>query len=148
MIPSRKTPRLLNIQALKIFLFLSISMILLTACASSQPQIAPAIDQFEFGEVVNGKVLTKDIEITNAGTAPLLVDSVSTSCGCTTAALTPMQIEAGGAANLHIEFDSGAHGPEFNGALTRQIFIASNDPKNPEVVIEFTAVVLPPESAP
>jgi len=72
------------------------------------------------------------------------VEAVSTSCGCTTATLEPMTIQPGETALLRIEFDSGAHGPEANGPLTRQVFIASNDPEQTETVVEIKANVLPP----
>ena len=42
---------------------------------------------------------------------------------------------------LLIKFDSGAHGTELEGLLKREIFITSNDPASPEVIIEFTANV-------
>jgi hypothetical protein len=55
-----------------------------------------------------------------------------------------MTIPAGGSGVLHIEFDSGAHGPELTGELLRQVFIASDDPERPEVVLEIEAEILPP----
>ncbi|KAA3644108.1 MAG: DUF1573 domain-containing protein [Chloroflexi bacterium] len=121
--------------------------LLLAACAGSgAAQISLETEQFEFGDVVNGTLMTKDLTVSNVGTAPLLVEAVSTSCGCTTAALDPMTIAPGESATLHIEFDSGAHGPEYVGEFSRQIFIASNDEQTPEALIEFVANILPPES--
>lgn len=116
--------------------------LLLAGCASSKPEIVLELEQYDFGDVVNGDVEKLDINVQNAGAAPLLVDSVSTSCGCTKASLDSMSIPPGGSALLHIEFDSGAHGPELTGELIRQVFINSNDPANPEVVVELSANII------
>jgi hypothetical protein len=116
--------------------------IFLAACAGPSPQISLEVRDFTFGEVVNGTIAEKDITITNLGSDPLVVDSVSTSCGCTTAVIDQFTIEPGASSLLHIEFDSGAHGPDMTGELMRQIFIKSNDPKNPDVIVTFTVKVV------
>ncbi len=129
----------------RLFVLLVFGLFALTAC-TSKPAISAEVTTFEFGEVVNGDIVSRDIAISNTGKGTLVVETVSTSCGCTTATLEPMTLEPGQSGVLHIEFDSGAHGPELTGDLTRQIFIVSNDPEQPELLIEFTATVLPPDS--
>ena len=120
--------------------------LLLAACASDQPEINLETTHFDFGDVVNGKIISRDIVVRNKGNEPIIAQSVSTTCGCTTATLEPMTIPAGGSANLHITFDSGAHGPELTGQVTRQIFITSNDPDQPEAMLEFTANIIDRET--
>jgi hypothetical protein len=119
--------------------------LLLVACTSGQPQITLETTHFDFGDVVNGEILSRDIEVSNKGNEPVITTSVSTTCGCTTAFLEPMTIPVGGTANLIITFDSGAHGPELTGQITRQVFITSNDPEQPEVIVEFTANIVDKE---
>lgn len=119
--------------------------IILTAFAGGEPQINLETTNFDFGDVVNGDVLERDLAVNNEGNEPIIAQSVSTTCGCTTATLEPMTIPSGGSANLHITFDSGAHGPELTGQITRQIFIKSNDPDQPEAMVEFTANVVTEE---
>ena len=114
----------------------------LAACSGQSPEIVLGADAFEFGEVVNGVIAEKDLTITNNGGVPLIIEEVSTSCGCTMAEVNPSAINPGESGVLHIEFDSGAHGPELTGELMRQIFLQTNDPDNPEVVITFSAVVV------
>jgi LEA14-like dessication related protein len=116
----------------------------LTACSQKNPQISVESERIEFGDVVNGEIVSKDLRVRNKGEAPLVVEAVSTSCGCTTATLKPMTIQPGGEGLLHVEFDSGAHGPELTGEFVRQVFIASNDPQQPEVVVELIANVVAP----
>lgn len=117
-------------------------MLALAACSGQSPEIVLGADAFEFGEVVNGVIAEKDLTITNNGGAPLIIEEVSTSCGCTTAEVNPSAINPGESGVLHIEFDSGAHGPELTGELMRQIFLQTNDPNHPEVVITFSAFVV------
>jgi hypothetical protein len=97
---------------------------------------------FDFGDVVNGDIVSQDLVVRNEGNEPLVVETVSTSCGCTTATLEPMTISAGGTATLRVEFDSGAHGPDLSGQVIRQIFLSSNDPQRPEAIVEFSANIL------
>jgi len=128
-----------------LFALLAFGLFTLAACAP-KPAISAEETLFDFGEVVNGNIVSRDVAITNTGQGTLVVETISTSCGCTTATLDPMTLEPGQSGTLHIEFDSGAHGPELTGTLTRQIFIVSNDPEQPELLVEFTATVLPPDS--
>jgi hypothetical protein len=127
-------------------LFLILTGLILSACAGKQPQINVEAIETDWGHVVNGDILSRDVTVRNDGTAPLVVDSISTSCSCTSADLTPMTIEPGGTGTLHIEFDSGAHGPDLTGQLIRQVFIISNDPEQPEAEIELSVFVDPKAS--
>ncbi len=129
----------------KLFPFALIFIILIAACTPAQPEISVEESFFNFGDVVNGQVVIKDLTVWNNGSSTLVIDAVSSSCGCTSVNMDSMDISPGESANLHIEFDSGAHGPDANGEVMRQIFIASNDPQQLEVVIEFQANVLPAE---
>ena len=121
---------------------LLLSSLLLAACTPKQPQITLETENFDFGDVVNGDIVSQDLVVRNEGNEPLVVETVSTSCGCTTATLEPMNIPAGGTATLRVEFDSGAHGPDLTGQVIRQIFLSSNDPQRPEAIVEFSANIL------
>jgi len=129
---------------LKKILFLLLPALLLAGCAAGRPQIVLETEKLALGDVVNGEIIVRDVTVYNRGAADLTVAAVSTSCGCTSATLEPMTIPAGGSGVLHIEFDSGAHGPALTGELLRQVFIASDDPERPEVVLEIEAEILPP----
>lgn len=126
----------------KIILLVAVfATLVLASCSAKSPQIS--IDQYDFtfGDVVNGTIVSKDLVIENSGGSPLAIEAVSTSCGCTTAKIEPQTISPGAKGVLHIEFDSGAHGPEMTGELIRQIFITTNDSNNPEVKVEFSVNV-------
>lgn len=124
---------------------LLIALALLAACNSAKPQIAAETTNIDLGDVPNGEVITRQIAIRNDGEATLNVQSLSTSCGCTTATLDAMQIEPGQSANLHITFDSGAHGPDLTGPLLRHVYVNSDDPTQPELIVELAANITPPQ---
>lgn len=119
---------------------------LLSACGG-QPQISVADNDLQLGDVVNGEVITREVNVQNIGRADLIIEAVTTSCGCTQATVEPATIPAGSSGTLSIEFDSGAHGPELTGPLVRQVFIASNDPQHSEVIVDLAANILPPDGS-
>ena len=124
---------------------LLLTAILLVACNSGNPQIGLEVTFLDLGDVVNGEIVSREVTVRNDGTKELVVESVSTSCGCTQASVDPMTIPPGGSATLFIEFDSGSHGPELTGKLVRQVFIMSNDPQQEEAMVELAANILLPE---
>lgn len=126
-------------------------LLLLAACGGAEATAAPPALSLEattlpLGDVPNGRIVERDVVVTNTGGAPLVIESLTTSCGCTTATLDPMTIPPNATATLHIAFDSGAHGPALRGELMRQVFLVSNDPTRPEAVVELTANITDPAS--
>ena len=114
---------------------------LLVACNSGQPSITIEATTLDLGTVVNGDIVSRDLAVHNGGEADLEIDSIITSCTCTQATVNPTTIPAGQSGILHIEFDSGFHGPDLAGPLIRQVFINSNDPQNPELQVELSVYV-------
>jgi hypothetical protein len=120
---------------------------ILAACSSGKAEIAVEMAQLDFGDVPNGEVAAQDVLVRNEGDGLLVVEGISTSCGCTSATLEPMRLAPGESGTLHIEYDAGAHGPELRGSQVRQVFINSNDPAQPELMVELAVnVVAPTES--
>ncbi len=130
------------------YTMLLIGLLLLAACGGGGSAGAPRIGletmALELGEMPNGEIAERVVAVRNDGDAPLVVTSITTSCGCTTAALEPMTIAPGESGALRIAFDSGAHGPELRGPLMREVTLVSNDPALPEAVVAVTATILPP----
>ncbi|MGB3717758.1 MAG: DUF1573 domain-containing protein [Candidatus Promineifilaceae bacterium] len=121
------------------FVFFAVLVVgfLLTACSSGQPSIAVEAANLDLGNVINGEIVSRDLALRNDGDADLVIDSIITSCTCTQASVSPMTIAADQSGILHIEFDSGFHGPDLTGPLIRQVFINSNDPQQPELQVEL-----------
>ena len=117
--------------------------LLLAACSSGSADLVIEQTSIDLGQVTNGEVRSMEIPLRNAGSSELVIESVTTSCGCTSAEVSPMTIQPGESGLLLVQFDSGAHGPESNGPVMRQVFIASNDSDEPEMEFRFTAEVIP-----
>jgi len=114
------------------------------AACGGPPKISVSEDSLALGDVVNGEIVTREVTVQNVGESDLIIEAVSTSCGCTQASVAPMRIPNDGSGTLTIRFDSGAHGPDLTGQLIRQVFISTNDPERPEIVVELEANILPP----
>lgn len=131
-----------------IWLIAAFAVLFAAGCGASVQAGAPAIaletSLLELGDMPNGEVAERQVAVTNTGSAPLIVDTVTTTCGCTTAALTPMTIPPGESGVLTIAFDSGAHGPELRGAIMRRVILMTNDPAQPEAVVDLTATITDP----
>ncbi|MBK8909193.1 MAG: DUF1573 domain-containing protein [Rhodospirillales bacterium] len=115
------------------------------AAAGGSPRLALEEMTLALGDVPNGKIVEREVTVRNEGDAPLVVERITTSCGCTTAALEPMTIAPGASGVLTIAFDSGAHGPGLRGPIMRDVRLISNDPALPEAVVAVTANIGPPE---
>jgi hypothetical protein len=105
----------------------------------STPDIE-VISYHNLGTVEKGNMALVNLPVRNLGNAPLKVEGISTSCGCTTAKLSSMIIPPGSQANLQVEYDSTAHESD-RGLLERYIFIASNDPKERDLRIKLSIFV-------
>ncbi len=127
----------------RVFLLGLLLPLLAAACGRGTPDIQLATPSSHLGEIPFGEVVTFEVPLKNSGTAELIIEAVSTSCGCTTAEVQPEVLAPGAEARLTVTFDSGAHGPDATGEVTRQVFIRSNDPDEPEIEFRFTAVILP-----
>jgi len=121
-----------------------LALLLLAACARGQPDIAVDVTRHDFGSIPQGQVATAEITVRNTGQGALKIEAVSTSCGCTSARVEPTTIPPGGEGRLLIRYDSGLH-PD-SGPVRRHIYIASNDPDEPEVEVIITADVQEPTS--
>ncbi|MFQ5814100.1 MAG: DUF1573 domain-containing protein [Anaerolineae bacterium] len=120
---------------------------------AERPQIALEPQKVDLGDVSakEGKVQTS-ITIKNAGQTDLIVDSLSTSCGCTTVSVvnngeegpvfgtgTPPEAEGwsttippGETAELRIYYDPNVH-EDARGPMLREVYVSSNDPVDPVV---------------
>jgi hypothetical protein len=128
----------LNAKAVNIIpLFIAVSL-LLAGCQPGQPSISVDTLEFDFGDITLGEVVSRELVVSNTGTGTLVIDSLSTSCGCTKAVLDRMELPAGESAILHITYDSGSHG-RVTGYVSRRVYIKSNDARHPELSIQFTA---------
>jgi len=97
--------------------------------------------RWDWGTIPRQPVVSQTFPIQNTGSQPLLITSVVTSCGCTTADLSASLIPAGQRADLTVIFDPNFH--DTSGPVTRLVWLETNDPDMPVVELRMDAVVRP-----
>jgi len=107
------------------------------------PRLMVTPTSYDFGQVPADRALRASFTVTNAGTAPLAIESITTSCGCTKATISSRTIPPGKAAQLDVTFDPRVH-PDATGPMFRVVYLASNDPAQPETQIELRMNVVAP----
>lgn len=117
-----------------------LAMLSVSGCANKTPKIEITPGSYDFGVIPYEKV-EHTFSVKNEGTAPLEIKGVSTSCGCTKAAVESETIMPGEATNLLVTFDPNIMGDNEVGEILRVIYVKSNDPSQPEVEVEIMANV-------
>ena len=121
---------------------LMLAMMLLTpgiVWAEGKPVILFKTTEVGAGQVYYGDKASFEFEFTNAGDAPLVVERVRTSCGCTKAESDPKSVSPGGKGRIQVTYDS--HGQP-RGAHDKGITVYSNDPAKPKVDLKFKVDVV------
>jgi uncharacterized protein DUF1573 len=108
--------------------------------AAPGPRIAVEPPSFDFGKAVPQKALTRAFNIRNFGDQDLVIESVSSSCGCTAALLDPARkvVKAGGSAPLQVTLTTSAS----PGRMSKSVLVRSNDPARPTFEIKLQATVV------
>jgi hypothetical protein len=104
------------------------------------PRVAVSPASYDFGQVGADPVTTV-FTVGNEGGGSLQVESVSTSCGCTTAQISAQTIRAGESAKLTVTFDPQAHDGAV-GHFVRFVYLRTNDQATPEVQVQISAEVV------
>jgi cytochrome c-type biogenesis protein CcmH/NrfF len=115
-----------------------------TKVADGPGQIELSATEFDFGTIPNDTPVSQTFQVRNVGEGWLEITGVSTSCGCTSAEVTPRRLAPGEAAELRVTYDPRVHGGEA-GTFLRQVYIRSNDPETPEAVLTIHVTVAAPE---
>jgi hypothetical protein len=115
---------------------------LLAACTASPPRILVEPAFQDLGER-RQELLELTYTVRNEGGSPLEIQKISTSCGCTQAAMETNTIPPGGSAELKVTMDPIED--DLYGELMRVIYVRSNDPEDPEVEVEFRVEIRRPE---
>jgi len=85
--------------------------------------------EHNFGNVESGSDVSYDFEFVNTGKAPLIINNVSTSCGCTTPSWPREPVPSKGRAVIKVKYDSNRIG-NFNKTIT----VYSNATNSPVVL--------------
>ena len=105
--------------------------------ASQAPKLELVEKSHDFGSVTEGDKLTHVFKVKNSGVGTLIIDRVTTSCGCTAAVLKKKEIPPGSEGEIEVTFDTNRRG----GDNRKTISIQSNDTTSPRTDLEIRAKV-------
>jgi len=121
----------------------SLALVLLAASLVAAAERAPGPrirvepETFDFGRALPNRTLTKEFSVRNFGDRDLVVDGVSTSCGCTAALLASKTIKPGGSTPLRVTLETRSYA----GKVEREVLLRSNDTTTPVLTLRLTATV-------
>ncbi len=166
---SYKKPRLSKKQKKKLTIFGVLIIIILLGSMfyyfkSISLKDAPIIEitpsSYNFGTVSQAKgTVNAEVTITNKGASDLIINNIDTSCGCTSASIIYNGVEGpkfsmsmhgtnpknwkqvippGKTAKLKVDYNPNVH-RNLRGAVTRSVFIFSNDPRHRNKEMKISA---------
>jgi hypothetical protein len=109
---------------MKILVFPFLLLVAVTASWAAGPAISPEKPIFQFGRIAEGTKLEHTFRFKNTGDAPLIINKVRSSCGCTAALLSADTIKPGETGEVKTIFNSDG----FSGSVVKTIYLHSNDP--------------------
>ena len=108
--------------------------------SDKQPVITFDKTEHDFGNLLQGEVVTYSFHFKNTGNAPLIISSVSTSCGCTAGDFSREPVAPGKEGIVKATYNSKGH----NGMQNKSLTIVSNT--NPaQTVLRLKGKVIPPD---
>jgi hypothetical protein len=102
------------------------------------PRVRVEPASFDFGRVLPGRTLRKEFRLRNLGDDALIIERISKSCGCTTAAADDSTLDPGQTTTLLVEVRT----PAATGKIEHEVLVRSNDPETPALQIRLSAVVV------
>lgn len=104
--------------------------------ASGTAQIVFQEYEHHFGKVAEGEKIAYQFVYENSGTGNLVLNSVTTTCGCTVPRYDKKPLKPGDSGSLEVVFDTS----DRNGMQTKTITVNSNS-ASPVVLLKITAEV-------
>lgn len=111
-----------------------------TISASGQAKITFRETSWDFGRVKQGELLSHEFVFSNEGDATLVIQKVTTTCGCTAALLSADRVPPGKEGKVEVKFDTRGYG----GQVSKYLYVDSNDPDGARQQIQITADIETP----
>jgi hypothetical protein len=105
------------------------------------PHIVVEPSSFDFGKAVQNQTLAKEFSIRNYGDAELVIEKVSTTCGCTAAIPAENKVKPGGSTPLRVTLETRS----YSGRVQRTVVVRSNDPASELTEVKVEVTVVPAE---
>jgi hypothetical protein len=109
------------------------------ASVGAGPRIRVEPAAFDFGKAAPNKTLRKEFSIRNFGNEDLVIESVSTTCGCTAALMESKVVKPGGTTPLRVSLETRT----YKGRVMRSVLVRSNDPQADLLEVKVEATVEP-----
>jgi len=109
---------------MKIITTLLLLVFSIVPAMAAGPAISPEKPIFLFGQIAEGDKFEHTFRFKNIGDAPLVINKVRSSCGCTAALLSSDVIGPGETGEVKTVFDSSG----FSGPVSKTIYLHTNDP--------------------
>ena len=93
--------------------------------------------EHDFGKVDTGEKIGYIFTYTNSGTGPLVINAVSTSCGCTVPKYDKKPMSPGEKSSLEVVFNTAG----YEGIQSKTITVQSNA-STPVVILKITAEII------
>lgn len=110
------------------------------ARAGSGPKLVIDPESWDFGRTLKNRSLEKRFTIRNVGDAPLVIDRITTTCGCAAALLDEKTLKPGQSAELRVTFQTEG----LEGRVERKVLLRSNDRQRDPLEIKLRADVARP----
>lgn len=112
------------------------------ASGTSKAVLTFTADTYDFGSIPQGTPVNHVFSFKNTGTEPLVITSVTASCGCTTPEWPKEPVRPGATASIKAIYNAAAMGP-----FTKTITVVSNANPNQKVLIIKGEVKTTPATA-
>jgi Protein of unknown function (DUF1573) len=106
--------------------------------AEAAPRLSLDPESWDFGRTLKNRVIEKQFTLKNVGDANLVIEKISTTCGCAAALLSEKTLAPGKSAVLRVTFDTR----EFEGRVERKVLLRSNDRSRDPLEIKLQATVV------
>ena len=123
---------------------LAATLVLLAATAGAAPapatgaRISVEPDSFDFGRTLQNKLVAKVFVIRNIGTEDLVIDRVSTTCGCTVADGYAKLVKPGQTTTMNVQLQTRT----YLNRIERKVLVRSNDVSHDPLEIKVQATVV------
>jgi hypothetical protein len=113
------------------------------ATSMSSPRIAVEPPSVDFGKLLPEKAVSRTFSIRNFGKQDLVIENISTSCGCTvTEPPAEKVLKPGQGAPFRVTLTTNPA----PGQMEKSVIVRSNDPVRPLLEIKLKATVVAPEA--
>jgi len=111
--------------------------LLMVLSAWAAPVVRVDQPEHDFGTILQGENVRHVFTFANQGNAPLAVEKVTSSCGCTAALASAKLLAPGESGEIQASFDSA----RFRGPVKKTVYLYTNDPVQPMVQLQIKATV-------